>query len=123
MLNRSLEMTRGIFNRLLTLSMAMVILIGITDIASAQQSTRARLTAIEKQLNALQRQVFTPGSRFQSGDNNNDRNNAAAAPQSQPVGSEGALIADVNIRISELEIQLRQLTGQLEEANFKMAHR
>jgi tol-pal system protein YbgF len=31
------------------------------------------------------------------------------------------LIAEINIRISELETQLRQMTGQLEEANFKVS--
>lgn len=91
---------------------------GFADNAVAQ-STGQRLTAIEKQLNALQRQVFTPGSRFQSGENNSG---AGASPASLnvPVGSEGALMAEINIRISELETQLRQMTGQLEEANFKI---
>jgi tol-pal system protein YbgF len=37
-----------------------------------------------------------------------------------PIGSEGALMAEINIRISELETQIRQMTGQLEEANFKV---
>ncbi len=99
----------------LSLFLSVVILITTTHSSSAQ-STRQRLTAIEKQLNAIQRQVFTPGSRFQSGD-------AASAPA---VGggaispSEGGLVADMNIRISELEMQIRQLTGQLEQAGFKV---
>ena len=97
----------------------MVMLVVATSDASAQ-STRQRLTAIEKQLNALQRAVFTPGSRFQSGDEDNGGDIAPPTPIAIPAGSEGALIADINIRISELETQLRQLTGQFEEVNFKM---
>ncbi len=119
MLNGVLEMRKGLLSSLLTLSLAIVAIMGMADISLAQ-STSQRLTAIEKQLNALQRQVFTPGSRFQSGDNNNRNNTVTTAPVDVPVGSEGALIADINIRISELETQLRQLTGQIEEANFKM---
>lgn len=118
MLNTVLEMKKGPMIYLLALSMAAAIFISTTELSSAQ-STRERLTAIEKQLNAIQRRVFTPGSRFQSGDNNGGSNNVTAAPIDIPVGAEGALIAEINIRISELETQLRQLTGQVEEANFK----
>ena len=116
MLDKSVNLKKALFGPL-TLLVAGMMMISFVDSASAQ-STRQRLTAIEKQLNALQRQVFTPGSRFQSGEDSG--NDVTAAPIDVPVGSEGALIADVNIRISELEIQLRQLTGQIEEANFKM---
>jgi tol-pal system protein YbgF len=100
-----------------SLSVMAVTVTGFVDHALAQ-STSQRLTAIEKQLNALQRQLFTPGSRFQSGENSN--NSTSPAAMNVPTGSEGALIADINIRISELETQLRQMTGQLEEANFKI---
>lgn len=103
--------------RLLVGLVSLSLIIGFAVSASAQ-STSQRLTAIEKQLNALQRQVFTPGSRFQSGESNNS--SASPASMGVPAGSEGALIAEVNIRISELETQLRQMTGQLEEANFKI---
>lgn len=110
---------KKIFPGLLSLSLGAVILISSTDYASAQ-STRERLTAIEKQLNAIQRQVFTPGSRFQSGDSNNNGSTSSNVVTSVPSGSEGTLIAEINIRISELETQLRQMTGQVEEANFKV---
>ena len=92
----------------------MVILILTTD-TSVAQSIRERVSVIEKQLNAIQRQVFKPGSRFQPpGDD-------APAGLNSTAGSEGMLIADINIRISELETQLRQMTGQLEEANYKVS--
>lgn len=102
---------------LMTISMVVAIFISMANTASAQ-STRERLTAIEKQLNAIQRRVFTPGSRFQSGDAPADTGSAIALDV--PVGSEGVLLAEINIRISELEIQIRQMTGQIEQANFKV---
>ena len=98
---------------------SMVLFLMLTMNSSAQ-STSQRLNEIEKQLNAIQRRVFTPGSRFQSGDDNNGGNNAALVDI--PIGSEGALMAEINIRISELETQIRQMTGQLEEANFKVTN-
>ena len=107
MLNKSLS-------NILMLLIGMVILILTTD-TSVAQSTRERVSVIEKQLNAIQRQVFKPGSRFQPpGDD-------APAGLNSTAGSEGMLIADINIRISELETQLRQMTGQLEEANYKVS--
>ena len=95
-----------------------VVLLLMMTMNSSAQSTSQRLNAIEKQLNAIQRRVFTPGSRFQSGDDDNGGSNAV--PIDIPIGSEGALMAEINIRISELETQIRQMTGQLEEANFKV---
>lgn len=111
-----LKMKNTPLSCLMALSLAVIIFIAGADNSSAQ-STRERLNAIEKQLNAIQRRVFTPGSRFQSGDAGGGGNNAGAAV---PVSAQGALIADINIRISELEIQIRQMTGLLEEANFKV---
>ncbi|MBT5072759.1 MAG: tol-pal system protein YbgF, partial [Kordiimonadaceae bacterium] len=119
MSNTFLKMKNPPLSCLMALSLAVIIFIGGVDNSSAQ-STRERLTAIEKQLNAIQRRVFTPGARFQSGDTSGGANNNAQAVSSAPVGAEGALIADINIRISELETQIRQMTGQLEEANFKV---
>ena len=106
--------------------MVLIILLGLAIVitsasSSSAQSTKARLTAIEKQLNAIQRKVFKPGSRFQSG-TDNDNN----SPVESFDGGQGALIGDINIKISELETQIRMLTGQLEEAIYKvdtMTHR
>ena len=117
MLNKVLMMKNALPG-LMVFSLSAVIFMGTAN-HSAAQSTRERLTAIEKQLNALQRRVFTPGSRFQSG-NDNDSGGNADVTSNVPAGSEGQLIAEINIRISELETQLRQMTGKLEEANFKV---
>lgn len=102
----------------MTAVMATAMFILTIDTSSAQ-STRQRLTAIEKQLNALQRRVFTPGSRFESGDDAGG-DGVTSSSLDVPVGAEGGLMAEINIRISELETQIRQMTGQLEEANFKV---
>ncbi len=118
MFEKILQQKKSLFG-LMAISLAAVIFVGLAESASAQ-TTRQRLTAIEKQLNALQRQVFTPGSRFQSGEDGEAASGGAAPVMAVPSGSEGALIAEVNIRISELETQLRQMTGQLEEANFRI---
>jgi tol-pal system protein YbgF len=101
---------------LLKFLLGSVIFVSFCAVSSAQ-STNERLSAIEKQLSAIQRQVFTPGSRFQSS-GNNDNNTSEFS--SGPSGSASGLMGDINIRISELETQLRQMTGQLEEANFKV---
>jgi len=94
------------------LLIGMVILILTTD-TSVAQSIRERVSVIEKQLNAIQRQVFKPGSRFQPpGDD-------APAGVNSTAGSEGMLIAEINIRIDELETKLRQIKGQLEEPTDK----
>lgn len=115
---KSLINSRKMIMPLILLSISLVFLF-MSATGSSAQSTSQRLNAIEKQLNAIQRRVFTPGSRFQSGDTNGGNN---PAPVDIPVGSEGALMAEINIRISELETQIRQMTGQLEEANFKVAN-
>ena len=115
---KSLFNPHNIMMTSICLLLSLVLLI-MSTMGSSAQSTSQRLNAIEKQLNAIQRRVFTPGTRFQSGDNGGGNN---AAPADIPVGSEGALMAEINIRISELETQIRQMTGQLEEANFKVTN-
>ncbi|MBT5186419.1 MAG: hypothetical protein HOM01_06405, partial [Kordiimonadaceae bacterium] len=116
MLNTYLQTQKAKIAFLVTLIMSAVILISTSGPASAQ-STRERLTALEKQLNAVQRRVFTPGSRFQSG---NDTAPASGAAPVELSSSEGGLVADINIRISELEIQIRDLTGMIEQSTFKV---
>ena len=87
-----------------------VVMGGISPYAQAQ-STSKRLEVIEKQITALQRKVFTPGSQFSS---------SAPAPtgQAMPAGANMPLAA-IETRLSELETQLRQLTGRIEESNFQ----
>lgn len=116
---KSLINTHNMIMAVICVSLSVMLFV-MSTVGSTAQSTSQRLTAIEKQLNAIQRRVFTPGSRFQSGGGDSDGNNTQQVDT--PIGSEGALMAEINIRISELETQIRQMTGQLEEANFKVTN-
>jgi len=85
----------------------------LPDIAQAQTVSK-RLEIIEKQLKAVQRKVFTPGSKFpqQSGEQTGD--SGSMTPRSN------IKFADIEARISQMETQLRQLTGRVEEGNFQL---
>ncbi|VAX05859.1 Cell division coordinator CpoB [hydrothermal vent metagenome] len=85
----------------------------LPDIAQAQTVSK-RLEIIEKQLKAVQRKVFTPGSKFpqQSGEQTGD--SGSMTPRSN------IKFADIEARLSQMETQLRQLTGRVEEGNFQM---
>lgn len=81
----------------------------------AQQSPdlERRIKNVEKQLKAVQRRVF-------SGDDTYfdtappDNGPIAAAPAGEP-----GLLADLQIRLSSLERQLRELTGRIEEQDYR----
>ena len=64
-----------------------------------------RIDRLERDLNQLQRQVY--------------RNQTGTAPT--PTGGEGTGTLDVQIRMDQLEAQLRTLTGQLEEIQFNIS--
>jgi len=94
-----------------------LLLITDVDMAQAQNQTQAvskRLDIVERQLKAVQRKVFTPGSKFPS------------QPETQaggtiPVISDSNIkFADIEARLSQMESQLRQLTGRVEEGNFQV---
>ena len=74
-------------------------------------SLNKRLKKIEKQLKAVQRKVFKPGSKFQG---------QKEAPISGSAVTGGNVrFADMETRIAQLETQLRQLTGRIEESNYQ----
>jgi tol-pal system protein YbgF len=64
-----------------------------------------RIDRLERDLNQLQRQVY--------------RNQVGTAPT--PAAGEGASSLDSQIRMDQLEAQLRTLTGQLEEMQYNIA--
>lgn len=64
-----------------------------------------RIDRLERDLNQLQRQVY--------------RNQVGTAPT--PAAGEGASSLDAQIRMDQLEAQLRTLTGQLEEMQYNIA--
>ncbi len=79
--------------------------------ASADRTLAKRLEIIEKQLKAVQRKVFTPGSRFREA----TPDSAASSPPDTR-----ASLADIEARLSQLETQLRQITGRVEESNYQL---
>ncbi|VAV90132.1 Cell division coordinator CpoB [hydrothermal vent metagenome] len=77
------------------------------------QSVRKRLDIIEKQLKAVQRKVFKPGSEFpRQADEQSTR-------QTPAVSGANVRLADIESRIAQMETQLRQLTGRIEESNYQ----
>ncbi len=77
------------------------------------QSVRKRLDIIEKQLKAVQRKVFKPGSEFpRQADEQPTR-------QTPAVSGANVRLADIESRIAQMETQLRQLTGRMEESNYQ----
>ena len=79
-----------------------------SETASIREISR-EIDRLKRQLRAVQRQVFAgaPGSEFE----NLEPLEPAGAPTSAP---NPALIANMEVRIGQLETELRTLTGQLE---------
>jgi len=106
---------RANLRRLILTSVAVVMAM-IMPAVAASQSVSKRLENIEKQLKAVQRKVFKAGSEFPRQD--------VPATSSQKAGAGDDMagrvnFADIEARISQLETQLRQLTGRIEEGNYQ----
>src|SRR5215470_483781 len=71
--------------------------------ASAQDDLTDRVEELQRQLNDLQRQVYSGGG-------------APAATN----GATGSVAANQEVRIQQLDQQVRSVTGQLEETSFKL---
>jgi len=111
-----LTIARHVFAKL-----AVAAVIGVGALPATAQ-TRAemneKIEALEKQLRAVQRQVFDQDSPYFQ----NER--APAQPNSAPAGgaansglspARAGLLADLTVRVEELSSQLSALTGQVEE--------
>ncbi|PCI34325.1 MAG: tol-pal system protein YbgF [Alphaproteobacteria bacterium] len=79
---------------------------------SYAQSTKKRLDILEKQLKAVQRKVFKPGSGF-------SQKAEGTAPAGVSAGGGSVRLADIDARLSQMETQLRQLTGRIEESTYQ----
>ncbi|MCF6215482.1 MAG: tol-pal system protein YbgF [Emcibacter sp.] len=101
--------------KLLCLMGVMVIVTSASgpDIAQAQTVSK-RLEIIEKQLKAVQRKVFTPGSKFPQ------QSEGHTGGSTSVTSSSNIKFADIEARLSQMETQLRQLTGRVEEGNFQL---
>jgi len=100
--------------------MCMVVaLSGSFAMTAEAQSVNKRLDIIEKQLKAVQRKVFTPGSEFTQ-----QKGGATVGPgpaiSGGNVSGGNVKFADIETRISQMETQLRQLTGRIEESVFQV---
>lgn len=98
---------KNVFSLIICLIVAGGIMV---PVPSHAQSTSKRLDIIEKQLKAVQRKVFKPGSRF-------PRTNEKGTEPTTTGGN--VQLADMETRLAQMETQLRQLTGRIEESNFK----
>ncbi|PCI50884.1 MAG: tol-pal system protein YbgF [Alphaproteobacteria bacterium] len=97
---------KNIFGLIVCLIVAMGIML---PVSSHAQSTKKRLDILEKQLKAVQRKVFKPGSGFPQEDT-----------VSGPARTGGSIrLADVEARLAQMETQIRQLTGRIEESSYQ----
>jgi len=87
-----------------------LVLIGLTGSAGAEEkSVEDRLERLERDLNQLQRQVYR-----------SQVNNAPTPSESGPaVTGSGAL--DIQIRMDQIEAQMRSMTGKLEENQYAIS--
>lgn len=94
-----------------SLSLAVLLAVALAPAAPMEafaQSVDRRVDRLEKEVRALQRRVF-------SGDDRGGR--APAAVQMDDISGDQA--ANYEVRLTALENQLRDLTGQLEEMRFR----
>lgn len=94
----------------ITLACLMVAMGSLLALSSHAQSTSKRLDIIEKQLKAVQRKVFKPGSGFPQ---------TSTGPEAVTAAGGNVKLADIEARLAQMETQLRQLTGRIEEGNFQ----
>lgn len=84
----------------------------------AQSDLNNRVEKLEKEVRAVQRKVFPQGSdRFFEPE---IRPDAAQPTTARPTNNDNAAVRDLLGRVNALEEQLTNLTGQLEEQQFKM---
>lgn len=96
----------------------LAVMIAMVPVPSQGQTVKKRLGILEKQLKAVQRKVFARGSKFPQA--TAEQVGRQQSTQSSPSGS--AQLADMEARISQIETQLRQLTGRVEESNFQFSN-
>jgi TolA-binding protein len=83
-------------------------------LAQSAPAIDGRVGKLEKEMRAVQRKVF-PGAN----PDYFEPEIAPAAPDSVPGTASSSPIADLNARVDALEKSLSQITGQVEQANFK----
>ncbi len=102
--------------------LAAVVVLGTAWMAHAQTVPQLenRIEKLEKQLRAVQRRVFSGDDvYFSTGSEVAGSGAAASQDQGAMPSGEPNLLADLQIRLSALERQLRELTGRVEEQGFQ----
>ena len=89
--------------------------ISAAPLAAQDANVTGRVTKLEKEMRAVQRKIFPGGSTQFS-----EPDIGAPAPSATIVTPQGNPLGDVTERVSALEAQLRDLTGQSEQNAYKV---
>ena len=96
-----------------------LLLLALAAPAGAQDSNdvnalQTRLQRLDRELNAVQQQVYRGGSRPPQG------TQATPAVAPAPTEAQNAAAANLSVRINQFQSDLRSTTGQIEEINFSV---
>lgn len=110
-----------LFLAFVLLGMLGILGLSVSAHAQSRAEINKKIETLEKQLQAVQRQVFDGDSPYFSGP---DSRPSSATGPAMPSGSgSGAgtsvLMADMSVKIAALETQLRTLTGQIESLQYQ----
>lgn len=79
--------------------------------AQSRKELQQQITRLEKEVRALQRRVF-PNAQF-------DQGTEFLEPEGADGSNQRAVLADMEARLITIERQMRMITGQVEEAEFR----
>jgi len=86
--------------------------------AAAQSNLDGRVGKLESEMRAVQRKVF-PGGGPNGGQYLQPEITAPQTPAELPGSPAGSAVADLSARVTAVESQLAQLTGQVEQAGYR----
>lgn len=104
-------------SRFSTMVVAASLVAGAAQAQQAPQTLDKRVGKLESEMRAVQRKVFPGGDKRFFEPEFPATDPAQAAPAGVPATSP---IADLTTRVDSLERQIQTLTGQVEQANFKI---
>jgi len=92
----------------------MLLLAAAAAPAAAQSNVEGRVGKLESEMRAVQRKVFPGGGQYLQ-----PEITAPQAPAELPGTPAGSAVADLSSRVAAVESQLAQLTGQVEQAQYR----